>query len=436
MSNALAIAGVTRTLRLLLDAVATADYSGLPDDTRPTAEIRVTTLPLDSVRGDDGDTARNQLNLFLYHTEVNASWRNQRVPGRVRPGETGPPPLALNLYYLLTAYGQDDSELIAHVLLGTAMRLLHDHPLLGREEIRTALSMSDLADQMERVRLTLQPISLDEVSKLWTGFQSEYRLSVAYQVSLVLIESHRESVAPLPVLRRGEADRGPVAVAAPGASLQAVTGFEDPTLAVQLDAGKPSAELGDVLVLSGRHLDTAPLTARFRHPRLAAPIERPVEPGPTATEVRVALPGAGDAGVPEAWPPGFYTVELIQQPPGLPQWTTNRIPFALSPTLDSLTPTTQAVGAQPFDLTLTGRPQIRDDQSVSVLFGARELVPSSVSTPAADSDAATTVVVPVDGVDAGTYVVRLRVDGADSVPIDVAATPPEFDTDQIVTMTP
>jgi len=435
MSNALAIAGVTRTLRLLLDAVASADYSGLPNDTRPTAEIRVTTLPLDSVRGDDGDTARNQLNLFLYHTEVNASWRNQPVPGRVRPGETGPPPLALNLYYLLTAYGQDDSELVAHVLLGTAMRLLHDHPLLGREEIRTALAVSDLADQIERVRLTPQPITLDEASKMWTGFQSEYRLSVAYQVSLVLLESHRAPVAPLPVLRRGEADRGPVAVAAPGASLERVAAVVDPTLTDQPPTGKPGAELGDVLVLAGQHLDTAPLTARFRHSRLEAPIERPVTPSPTATEVRVALPDAGEPGVSGAWPPGTYTIELVQQPPDLPPWTTNRVPFILAPTVDTLSPATIAVGSQPVDLTLTCRPQIRGDQRVTVLFGSRELQPSATSSPA-DPDAATTVTVPVDGAEAGTYVVRLRVDGADSIPVDFATVPPEFDPSQIVTITP
>ena len=32
------------------------------------------------------------------------------MPGRVRPGETGPPPLPLTLHYLLTAYGEDDDD--------------------------------------------------------------------------------------------------------------------------------------------------------------------------------------------------------------------------------------------------------------------------------------------------------------------------------------
>ena len=75
MSNALAIAAATRTLRNLLDGVATADYSGLPSDTRPTAQIEVTTLPLDRVRVTDA--AHSRLNLFLYQAEPNAAWRNR-----------------------------------------------------------------------------------------------------------------------------------------------------------------------------------------------------------------------------------------------------------------------------------------------------------------------------------------------------------------------
>jgi len=428
MSNALAVAAVTRTLRNLLTSVGATDYSGLPDDTRPTAEIEVTTLPLDRVRNGDGGASHNQLNLFLYHAEQNTAWRNMDVPLRVRDGEAGRPPLALNLYYILTAYGQDDSELVAHVLLGGAMRILHDHPVLGRAEIRTALAPSELDSQFERVHITPQPVSLDEVSKLWNGFQSEYRLSAAYQVSVVLIESLRRPAAPLPVLRRGEEDQGPVAAAAPGPVLVAITAFVDPSLAEQPPHGKPAAELGDVLVLSGRNLGVDPLTVRFRHLRLDVSADLTPEPARTDTELRVRLPDG--PGVPAVWPAGCYTVELAQQAPG------RLLPFCLGPTLVSLSPTTRPVGAQPFDLTVTCRPQIRPEQRVSVLLGARELTPSSISTPANDVDSPTTLVVPVDGMPAGAHVVRLRVDGADSVPIDFTAKPAQFDADQTVTVTP
>lgn len=434
MSTDLGIAGVTRALRNLLGGVATADYSGLPDDTRPTAEIQITTLPLDRVRNGDGDSSRNLVNLFLYHAEPNAAYRNMDMPRQVRPGESGLPPLALNLYYILTAYGEGDSELVAHVLLGAAMRVLHDHPVLSRDELGLALADSELDAQFERIRITPQPVSLDEVSKLWTGFQSEYRLSAAYQVSVVLIESLRPPRTPLPVLRRGAADRGPVAVAAPGPSLLAITGFIDPTLTDDEPHAKPAAELGDVLVLGVANLGSDPVVARFRHQRLDDPLELAIA-GRSATEVRVALPAAGDPGVPAEWPAGFYTVELVVQRIDVPAWTTNRLAFVLGTTLDSISPMSQAVGSQPFDLTVTCRPQVRPDQRVSLLVGDREIVPTSVTTPG-DPDTATSLVFPVDGLAAADYVVRVRVDGADSIPIDFAADPPSFDSDQTVTITP
>ena len=202
MSNEFAIGAVTLTLRNLLDQVKELGDSDitddLPTDAKPTAEILITNLPLDEAY--KFDQAKNQVNLFLYHVEHSAAWRNMDIPGASKNGETGHPPLGLNLYYLITAYGQDKNEIIGHLLLGKAMSILHDHPLFSRDEIRTAFSASLLQNQVERVRITPQPISLDEVSKLWTGFKSQYKLSVAYQVNVVL--DPEPSVAVTPVVAR------------------------------------------------------------------------------------------------------------------------------------------------------------------------------------------------------------------------------------------
>ena len=84
-------------------------------------------------------------------------------------------PIVLEDGTLVLALGHDDSELIGQVLLGTAMRILHDHPVLSRAEIRDALALSELDSQFERLRITPMPVSSDELSKLWAGFQSEYR---------------------------------------------------------------------------------------------------------------------------------------------------------------------------------------------------------------------------------------------------------------------
>src|SRR5216684_5234320 len=191
MSNELAIAAVTRTLRQLIDdAVKETVPGNIPNDVQPTHQIQdVTTLPLDKAR--DSNATTNQVNLFLYHTLLNAAWRNQDLPRQARPGELSQPPLALNLYYLITAYGQDNNELISQFLLGRAMRVLHDRALLMPSEISNALAASELHDQIERVRITPQPLSLEEMSKLWMTFQTQYRISAAYEVSVVLIETRQ-----------------------------------------------------------------------------------------------------------------------------------------------------------------------------------------------------------------------------------------------------
>lgn len=433
MSNALSIAAVTRTLRSLLDSVATADYSALPGDTRPTAQIEVTALPPDRVRLEDASHSR--LNIFLYQTDISDAWRNMDLPRQGHPGEAGHPPLPLNLFYVITAYAENDSELIAQVLLGTAMQILHDHPVLSRAEIASALALSELDTQVERVRITPQPFALDELTKLWAGFQSEYRVSAMYQVAVVLIESSRPRRAALPVLRRGGEDRGPLVVAAPAPTLLEVQEFFNPTLPNRPPHGKPAAELGDMLVLRGTNFGSEEMSARLQHNRLDAPLALALQGERTDTEVQIRLPVASDPGIPAAWPAGFYTVELEVQRPVPPNWTTNRLSFGLAPTLTGLNPPSQAAGAQPFSLTVNCTPQVLPEQRAVLLLGDREVTPSSITTPA-DPDSETTLEFPIDGLDPGDYVLRLRVDGVDSMPIDFSASLPQFDSAQTLVITP
>ena len=197
MSNPLAIAAVTSTLRNLLTSAALEDPELL--------DVDVSTQPPGIAR--DGNDA-NQLNLFLYSTSVDTAFSNTPMPGQSKNGESSMPPLALVLKYLITAYGRNNDDINGHRLMGRSMSALHDHPLLGRAEIETALPDADLHNQLERIRITHDVLSVDDMSKLWASFQSGYRLSTGYEVSVVLIESGRPSKTPLPVLTRGEDDRG------------------------------------------------------------------------------------------------------------------------------------------------------------------------------------------------------------------------------------
>jgi hypothetical protein len=171
MSDSLAIAAVTSALRQRLQRALDASLPG----------TRVTIRPPDKARDSQ---AGNQVNLFLFQTSPNASWRNVATEPAA-PGGLRQPPLALNLLYLLSAHGRDDDdpEPYSHRLLGETMRVLHEQPVLDLAELGLAP-----AGSVERVRVTLQPLSLEEMTKLWTIFQTPYRLSVVYEATVVLID--------------------------------------------------------------------------------------------------------------------------------------------------------------------------------------------------------------------------------------------------------
>lgn len=409
MSNALAIAAVTATLRNLLEA-------GINGDT-VLGFVRTTASPPDKARGN-GDND-NQLNLFLYQTTLNAGWRNMDMPRQIKAGEVGQPPLPLNLHYMITAYARDNDDVLSHRILGRAMSVLHDHPLLGAGEIRAALADADLHNQVERIRITPEPLSLEELSKLWTTFQTQYRISAVYEATVVLIESQRAVRAALPVLTRGAGDRGPIAWPDLTPPFPTLTSVEPPFFHPDaLPGQQPNAQLGDSVILRGFHLD-GDVTLRFTHPRLSASLELPLAGQTNPAMLSFTVPNA-----PATWPAGIYGVSaLIKQ--GGQERVTNTLALALAPTI-TLAPTDGTPGD--FALTVTCAPQVLPDQRVALLFGDREIAVAPRTT------ATDTLNITVPDVALGEYYVRLRVDGVDSMLINRAVSPPAFFENQKVTI--
>ncbi|KVD68437.1 DUF4255 domain-containing protein [Burkholderia ubonensis] len=408
MSNSNAIAAVTATLQSILQQGTTSE-PGLNDTT-------VTILPLDKARGSN---TNNQLNLFLYMVVRNAAWVNADIPRQVKPGEVAIPPLPLNLYYLITAFGANDdaTQPSGHALLGRAMSVLHDHPVLSAADIAAAtaaLPPSGLDKQIEHVRLTFHPLTVDELSKLWTGFAMQYRLSAAYEVGVALIESARPTRAGLPTLTRGPQDQG--------VALQPDLTPPVPTLvALALPDGQPAVRLGGTLALSGVHLDGASVGVRFSHPLWSAPVDVPPDAGGTATSLAVTIPAQ-----PAAWPAGFYAVSVLVQRPGETfKRETNQLTFALAPSL-ALGPATAPAGDIVYTATVS--PQVWPSQRASLMLGATEIVadphPSQTGT----------LTFLAAGLAADDYWVRLRVDGVDSLLVDRSKTPPAFDPLQKVSV--
>lgn len=198
MSNYLAIATVTATLKQILESNMGFDFPGAV----------VTT-----VRPDNVDNTRPNMgvNIFLYQVTPNAALRNADLPTRGHEGAIlKRPQVALDLHYLISFYG-DENQLQPQFLLGSVVRTLHVRPMLSKEAIRNAiadplihLSDSTLADQIESVKFVPLSLSLEDLSKLWSiFFQTPYALSVAYMATVVLIEGEAMPRAVLPVREPG-----------------------------------------------------------------------------------------------------------------------------------------------------------------------------------------------------------------------------------------
>ncbi len=421
MSSALALAAVSAVLKDLLN-------NGLIDhdvSTSVGSAVTVSVLPPDRVK--TGDEEQPQLNLFLYQVTPNPGWQNTGFPSRDdQGGRLTNPPLALNLHYLLTAYGKNDFD--GEILLGYAMQLFHENPVLPRDAIRTALgtkppgppgvggtpvtsailpigplSASDLADQVEQIKIAPQNLSTEELSKLWTALQAPYRPAAAYHVSVVLIESSKSVKSAKPVSKRSIF----------------VLPFRRPII----NEVSPQIVMpGALLTLNGRNLKADITKVTF---------------GSTLMEPSMVSDVALQVVPPNDLLPGVNTVQVIQpldlgtQPaPPLPAGTpvephrgfeSNVAAFILAPKITTAPPIKVAPGNK---LNLAITPPAGWNQRVSLLLGDRAIpIPSRPVPPSGGSQTTPTLdfPIPADFLP-GVYPVRVQVDGAQST-LDIDTNP-------------
>ncbi|HET8934502.1 MAG TPA: DUF4255 domain-containing protein [Polyangiales bacterium] len=425
MSGPFAIAAVTAVLKDLLN-------NGLVDhDLSSVGNVAVTALPPDRI-STNGAEEKSQLNLFMFQVASNAALRNNLLPSRANTGERlTNPPLALDLRYLVTAYCE--KEFHAEVLLGYAMQLLHETPVLTRDMIRNTLSPAlppevslppalvllagaDLAEQSEMIKISPYDLNTEEMSRLWSAMQAKYRPTAAYQVSVVLIEGNHPGRSALPVLKRGPGDRGPLA--------QAGTVPRFPRIdSVSLPGQRTQAWLGDTVTLAGDFLagETGAaadvgVTVRLNGRRLAMPLDVSVPAAArSAKSISFTLPNT-----PTQLFAGVFTLTVIVTPLANPHaaTSTGEIPFLIAPKLGTpignvtrtaVDPTTQLGAAT---LVLSIQPEVLPEQRATLVLGGRE------ATAAARSGAVTALQFNFEDLAAGEYWLRLRIDGAESQLID------------------
>ena len=151
-------------------------------------------------------TNNDRLSFFLYHIIENPYMKNQHMK-RIDTGQLKYPPLCLNLYYLLTPYAGEDRGAIQgwdlHTILGRAMQVFYDNASLegpALMDVLKEISREDYGGKIDHIRIILNPVSLDDLTKIWNSLDTPMRLSVCYEVRVIMIESERRKETQTQVL--------------------------------------------------------------------------------------------------------------------------------------------------------------------------------------------------------------------------------------------
>ena len=408
MSDFRAIGGVSASLRRLLQ-----DRMEVPVD--------ITIAPPDVIISG---AMEKRLNLYLYQVAENGYLKNQEIPGRDHPGAYGHPPLSLDLHYLLTAHGGSetapDSDLEAQQVLGDAMRVLHDLPVVTDQLTITRPAVGTVGDpildtsllgEFEQVKVGLQPVTLEDFSKIWTALpEANFRRSVAYEVSVVQIESQRPRRFPRPVGEPPPA--GPRVFAVPFRSPQiSEIRVRRPGDSSDVERAFAYARINDTLIVRGRNfasdttrvmlsgVDATSQITALRDDRIEVtiPDDALLQPGPQPVKVVVDIM----MGDPLSAHLGFQS---------------NLAVFMLVPGPINLTPD---LGASPRTLQITGERLFHPDRESLTLVGD-EVIRSGEYTTATPAEIEFNLPASLGS---GSYPVRVRVHGAESIDERVLSIP-------------
>jgi hypothetical protein len=177
MSNYTAISNVGKTLVSLL-------WNSIKEDPQVNSIItNEDQISFSSPKEIESEGSK-KLSLFLYHITQFSEMRNQEMP--IKDSNTlGRPPLYLTLHYLITPSTQNRES--DQILLGKIMQIFLDNAILRGSTLK-----GSLLENGDELRLVMDPLSIDDLNKLWAIFDKHYKLCLSYSVSPVKIESTRE----------------------------------------------------------------------------------------------------------------------------------------------------------------------------------------------------------------------------------------------------
>lgn len=136
------------------------------------------------------------VSLFLYRVHVNSTQRSPLIKDPV--GNMRRQLLPLDLHFFITVWAQQAS--LQHAILGWAMRLLEDTPILSSSLLNGVREDTFRGD--ETVEVVAGQLTNEELMRIWDDLGTEYQLSVPYVARVVRIESLYELSEGEPVTKR------------------------------------------------------------------------------------------------------------------------------------------------------------------------------------------------------------------------------------------
>jgi len=355
--------------------------------------------------------AGRRVNLYLYHMNENPYLKNQEIPGEGYPGGYGNPPLSLNLHYIFTAFGASDTgpdaDMEAQQILGDAMRVLHDFAIVTPDLVeekkpipKPPILDPTLLGEFERIKITLQPAAVDEISKIWTALPNvNFRRSVLYEVSVVQVQSQKARSLALPV-KTNRIYALPIRTPL----IQQI--YHQPPIANQLVA---AVEEGETLRLIG---------SNFRFPVTQVVMDGVIGTitSNVDTQIDVVVPvGALKIGLHSLQiEQDVMLTEVAGQPPVQRQaFRSNSAGFLLLPKLGAITPPGATAGGT---ITVNVQPKVLATQEKFLLLGDKAVAadPVPAGSPPSNTINFTLPAAPATVIPAGPYFVRVRIDGAES----------------------
>jgi len=154
-------------------------------------------------------TLQSTLSLHLYHVAEEPHTKSLPPLGNPEPPPVAQQPLALSLFYVLTAHHRpsadqtSDDAIQQHKLLGWALKTLHDFPHVDAQTQVNGVQIGAGLDENE-LHIILRPLTPEDAVDFWTTEDSRTAMvSAYYEVRVVRLDPEPPQSLPGVILSLG-----------------------------------------------------------------------------------------------------------------------------------------------------------------------------------------------------------------------------------------